>query len=153
MKSNGRILCDMAYARGKMLDSRSWFGLLPRNITPSDIDLIGYTDMGFVETNNIAIDNNGTILLVEFSTKSAAWDKLPKGQFLLYRNLVCAGHGRQIAALAHIEPKPDQPIDTLHDVREFSVMRYDEEAGYKTSPVYQGKHWKTAVTNLIGVKQ
>ena len=40
MTEQGSILSETAYAQGKMLDHSEWQPLLPRGITPSDIDAV-----------------------------------------------------------------------------------------------------------------
>lgn len=131
---NGSIIIEEAYAQGKMLDHSGWRHTLPRNITPSDIDM--------------CIDNNGVILLVELSSQTDNWNDLKRGQALLYENLVWAGCGNIKAALAYIHPAPGKQIDTVKDVISFSVMCRQHGKIVK-SAVYAGKNWKQAVVELI----
>jgi len=147
--SKGNIICEQAYAQGKMTDSSSWYGKLPRMITPSDFDMMITEREGIVNSNNIMFDNNGKVLFVEFNKESAAWDKLSTGQKRAYRNLVNIGQGKIYAALAKITPEPNKKIDTLHDVKEFSIMSYDSLRGFKESKIFNGRHWETAVKKLI----
>ena len=131
----GSIISQEAYARGKMLDHSAWRNTLPRNITPSDIDMV--------------IDNNGIILMIELSSKTDRWHLLSRGQRLLYENIVWAGQGNIKAALALIHPEPpDKQIDTVNDIISFSVMcrKHDEIV---RSPSFPGHIWEKAVLQLI----
>ena len=127
-------MCVEAFAQGKMLNNIAWRKHLPRNITPSDIDF--------------AIDNNGIILIVEFSSQTDRWDDLKRGQRLLYENLVWAGCGNIKAALAFIRPQPGVQIDTVRDVISFSLMCRQHGEIVK-SQTFSGKHWQEAVVELI----
>ena len=131
----GRILVEEAYAQGKMLESRSWYGLLPRKITPSDIDMV--------------IDNNGRILFVEFDSNTAAWDGITRGQRRLYENIVLNGSGKHFAACCRHNVK-DRRIDTLHDVLEFQLM-YMRGDSLNVSSIYDGSKWRRAVQVMLGI--
>jgi hypothetical protein len=149
--SKGKIINEQAYIQGKVTESSSWYGFLPRMITPSDIDMIITEREGIVKSNNIYFDNgaNGKVMFVEFNKESAAWDKISVGQARAYRNLVNIGQGKIYAALAKITPEPNKKIDTRFDVEEFSIMSYDELRGFKQSKIFNGKHWDKAVLHLI----
>lgn len=132
----GRILNEEAYTRGKMLDHAGWSDILPRLITPSDIDMV--------------IDNAGRILFVEFSSKTCVWGHLARGQRLLYQNVVKAGGGKQTAALCHIKPEAGKQIDTVHDVIRFQVM-YLKNGELEISPVMEGDKWVDAVKAILNI--
>jgi len=57
-RQRGEIIAEQAYAQGKMLDHSGWTGFLPRNITPSDIDMV--------------IANGQSMMLIEWSSRSSA---------------------------------------------------------------------------------
>lgn len=139
----GSILVEEAYAAGKMLDHSGWHGVLPRNGTPSDVDMT-------ISTSQIdmAVDNNGVILIVELSTRTDKWHELNTGQRLLYENMVWAGQGNIKAALCHIIPAPEKQIDTVNDVVSFSVMCWKCGELVK-SHSFTGNNWKAAVKQLI----
>ncbi|WP_417848383.1 hypothetical protein [Thalassoglobus sp.] len=141
VETKGKIYSREAYAQAKMLDHSLWYGVLPRNITPSDIDMI--------------IDNDGLILFVEFSSKTASWHTLKSfsyGQWKCHRNLVFNGQGKQFSALCKIKPKPDEDINSMTDIIEFSLMTYDKENDdVRESKLWTGENWKTAVQNLLGI--
>jgi hypothetical protein len=80
----GAVFTPEAYGRGKMPDHSGWAGILPRNITPSDVDMV------FAEI--------GCFLLVEFIFRSAEFERLSPGQDLLYKNFVRLGDGLDLAA-------------------------------------------------------
>src|SRR5687768_15001960 len=115
--SRGAIYNEQAYAQGKMLDHSEW-KLLPRKITPSDIDM--------------CFDNRGWLLLCELSSKTPNWSDIPKGQFWLYKSMTAKS--RTIAALLKHNVK-DRQIDTLNDIQSFQVML----AGGRTTEVFKGE--------------
>lgn len=133
-QSGGRILCEQAYAQGKMLDSSGWQGL-PRGITPSDIDL--------------TFDNEGRILFTEFARHHTEWSELNKGQQILYRNIVSGSNGMFMAALAKHSVDAERAIKTSEDVESFQPMFLAGcEAFGKTvyvSKVWAGDMWKSFV--------
>ena len=105
--SNGRILCEAAYAQGKMLD-HSGFGL-PRGISPSDIDM--------------TIDNNGQTLVVELSSQQSDWNNIAIGQRKTYEQLVHYGRGSVVALLAKHSTPREQSIKTASNaIRSVHVM-------------------------------
>jgi len=108
----GAIMHEQAYAQGKMLNHTGWRDILPRMITPSDCDMQFF-------------DNNGRILLAEFSSRNTGWFELSKGQRMGYEALVKLGAGPRVRCIAclckHSVPKENQ-INTLTDVKTFSVM-------------------------------
>jgi hypothetical protein len=127
--TRGAIYNEQAYAQGKMLDHVSWNGILPRCITPSDIDM--------------AFDNNGWILSCELSSKSTDWGQLSKGQLLFYKAFTAKSR-TMAALLKHNVPK-DRKIDTLADIESFQVML----AGGKITEVFNSTHWKRFVESFF----
>lgn len=131
----GAIFAPEAYARGKMLDHSGWAGILPRKITPSDVDAV--------------IDSNGRQLLWELSSRSPAWADLKFGQRYLYENLVKSGKGRIVAACVHHrQPDEGQPIDTVEDVLAFQGMFY-VSGGVKVTTVLPADRWVTFVEMMV----
>jgi hypothetical protein len=104
----GEIYCEAAFAQGKMHDSSGWSGILPRHISPSDIDL--------------AFDNLGYILFMEMSRNCSSWSELEKGQFSLYENLVRNCPEKHIAALCTHHVPLSRRIDTLEDIESFQLL-------------------------------
>lgn len=111
-----------AYAQGKMLDHADWNGLLPRNITPSDIDM--------------CLDNDGNILYCELSRHATTWvDENGKrnqhvgyGQMLLYFNAI-GPVSKNLSVLLHHNVPASRAINTLTDIDGFQVMvRKDGDA-------------------------
>jgi len=115
MKLNpGSIFSKEAYALGKMLDHSSWNGRLPRNITPSDIDM--------------TFDNNGDVLACELSRKHKEWKDVPLGQRLIYERFVFNGTYRHIAAICYHTVAPDfgRKIDSRDDIKVFQLLVYSQ---------------------------
>jgi hypothetical protein len=125
----GQIYCPEAYARGKMLNHGDWASILPRSITPSDIDAV--------------FDNNGKLLFVEFSSRFSEWDRIPAGQRRLYQSL-CRLGARAVLCKHRIPPLGVE-INTLHDVEAFQIMRRNEVGGVEYSRVWPGVGFKALV--------
>ena len=136
----GEIYSTEAYARGKMLDHQGWNRVLPRNITPSDIDAV------------IENSKSGIFIFMEYNSRTCNWCKLPQGQRRMYENLVVLGKGDAYAILVHHGiPEVGVPIDTLADALEFQVMEAKERYGVwltELSPVYPGDRLAATVTQL-----
>lgn len=104
--SGGRILCEEAYAQGKMLDSSEWNGVLARGITPSDIDFY--------------VESSGCFLFAEFSRDSSTLESLPRGQELAYTRLSRRPTGDAVAVCKHSVPFT-RAINTKADVEACTV--------------------------------
>lgn len=131
---HGSILLEESYAQGKMLDSSSWFGLLPRDITPSDIDHI--------------FDNNGRMIFVEFSKdwKKQCWKEVPAGQRRIYQSLIMQGQGKHIAALCFHSVPRQQQINTRTDIKHFQLMYFDPAyPNIRHSQLLPGVDWEPFV--------
>lgn len=111
----GAIRSLAAYAQGKMLDHSAWSGVLPRNITPSDIDM--------------CLDNDGNILYCELSRNADGWigpdgkthSRIGYGQMLLYFNAI-GPISKNLSVLLHHSVPTDRAINTLADIECFQVM-------------------------------
>jgi hypothetical protein len=135
-----------------MLDNSGWAKHLSRNRTPSDIDGITITDTNgnIMSTDNIPVlDDAGTILYFEFSSKETAWQGLKAGQRILYEHLVKAGRGDAIAVLGHHNTPLDQEIDTVKNITSFHIMYWTERDGivYPTAPIKSNALWIKFVSN------
>jgi hypothetical protein len=104
--SGGRIICEQAYAQGKMLDSSGWNGVLARGITPSDIDFY--------------VESSGCFLFAEFSRDSSDLESLSRGQELAYTRLSRRPTGDAVAVCRHNVPFT-RAIDTKEDVQACTV--------------------------------
>lgn len=125
----GWIFAEDAYAQGKMLNHGGWNGVLPRLITPSDVDMV--------------FDNNGKIIFIELSRVRSSWQEVTKGQRLLYENLIRGG--AHCACLCkHNVPAAIQ-IDTRYDVDSFQIMVWDYGLVY--SKTYSGTLWEKFVSD------
>jgi hypothetical protein len=112
----GSIILEEAYALSKMIESKSWNGLLRSGITPSDIDFPPVP---------LVFDNDGAIIFCDFSNNCDDWNRLAitlKGQRWLYESLIRCGHpisggnGPHCAVLCRhsVAPEMDRKIDSLH---------------------------------------
>jgi hypothetical protein len=105
-KPPGAIYSEAAYAQGKMLDHSGWYGVLPKRITPSDIDAVW--------------DNSGDILFGELSSQHETWGELSRGQILTYFNTI-GPVSRHFAVLLKHSVFGRQ-IDTFKDIDSFHLM-------------------------------
>lgn len=105
-QSGGAILCEAAYAQGKMLNHSGWSGVLARGITPSDIDFY--------------VESSGCYLFAEFSRECVDIDCLSRGQELAYRRLSRRPNGDAVAVCKHSVPT-NRAIDTKLDVEACTV--------------------------------
>lgn len=125
----GSILVEQAYAQGKMLDHSSW--VLPRNITPSDIDAV--------------VDANGSVIFAELSTQCTTWGTLRKGQRLLHEALVRGGP--HCSALCFHSVGAERPINSKTDVDSFQLILFDH--GLIELDVWEGRFWPGFVENWV----
>lgn len=133
----GAIRSIEAYAQGKMLDHSAWREILPRNITPSDIDA--------------CFDNSGDILYCELTRHATTWlgddgkvhPKIGYGQFMLYFNAI-GPISKDLAVLLHHDVPATRAIDTRADIDAFQVMvRKGDEVVF--SPVWH--RWEKFVVS------
>lgn len=130
----GEIYSLEAYARGKLLDHSGWCEVLPRGITPSDIDFV--------------MDNNGRVLLGELNSRSCEWSLLPFGQRKVYESLVGAGAGNIVAVCCqHAIPSEGEKINTVTDVLRFQWLYLNREGYVVPSRVCDGSLWVRFVYN------
>jgi hypothetical protein len=128
-EERGRINHKQAYAQGKMLNHAAWNAILPRGITPSDVDFF--------------FDNKGQAILCELSSSASNWHELTIGQRLGYWNLIRGT--RHIAVLCKHSVSSQYEINTYADIEAFSVM-YDLNGTLTTTPIYKGvKAWQHMV--------
>lgn len=134
-KSNrkGSILVEQAYAQGKMLDSSGWFGVLPRGITPCDIDHV--------------FDNNGHMIFLEITSQWRTWEEFKEhcfGQWSVYKSLVIFGQSRHVSVLWFHAIPINVQINTFRDCESFSVMWmqcHDDRKRMTVSPAVGGDKW------------
>lgn len=120
-KPRGAIYAPAAYAQGKMVDHSSWQRgdwVLPRKITPSDIDFTFLPDQ-----SQFVLDNNGSLIYGELTRGFANWLNVRYGQRLLYEN--CIRHGPHCAVICQHNVPTTEQIDSRSDVLAFQVMVFD----------------------------
>ncbi|MEX1040201.1 MAG: hypothetical protein WDZ51_06210 [Pirellulaceae bacterium] len=121
------------------MDHRNWG--LPNNSSPADVDMVIHNRV------------NDYILEVELKTDSASYHYFKNhhyGQWGLHKAFVNNGNGKQFYALAKHYMPDDRAIDTINDIQEFSFLVYDNEIGYKSTPIYPGEIWQASVFKLMG---
>ncbi len=148
MTKRGEIYDIVAYAQGKLVDCSGWadrgkYGnaVLPRKITPSDIDVI-------FNPGTFMFDNAGNVLLAELSTQTDIWSKLAKtsfGQYLSAQSLVKAGRGKIASVLAFHKTPKKELIDLREAIESFSVMYYTDPTYACTKPFAGNEAWQRFV--------
>jgi hypothetical protein len=127
------IICKLAYARAKMLNHQSWVGKLPRGAKPSDMDMFLTNDLNF--------------LWFELSSWTANWHRFKNeknrrhwSQWKSHHDLVEGGKGLHRSILVHnsIPLDPEQEIDSLNDIIEFSPMLWKRNQVIE-GPILNGK--------------
>lgn len=132
----GQIYHERNYLRSKLLDHSDWAAMLPRRITPSDIDFV--------------FDDDGRILLSELSSSISTWSGIKAGQRRLYESMVKAGKGDIYAVLAHHADV--ETINTTKHIRSFQVMYLDN--GHITfTGVRPGNEWVPFVMAFYGLNK
>ena len=127
-EQRGWIFAEDAYAQGKMLNHGGWNGVLPRRITPSDIDIV--------------FDNVGQIIFGELSRSRSCWQQTAPGQRLVYENLIKTG--AHCACLCRHSVPASIQIDTRCDIDTFQIMIWDY--GFVYSKILSGASWQKFVT-------
>ena len=141
----GSILVKEAYAQGKMVESSGWanrekYGtaILPRGITPSDIDVV-------FNPGTFMLDNAGHVLCVELSKQTNIWSQAKRGQYLAAQSLVKAGQGKIASAIGFHRTPTEEQIDLRESVESFSVMYYVAPTYACTKPFEGNQHWQRFV--------
>ena len=144
-QKRGAIHNRDAYAQGKFVDCSGWanrekYGdsVLPRNITPSDIDVV-------FNPGTFMLDNAGHVMCIELSSSINIWSQASRGQYLAAQSLVKAGQGKIASAIAFHRTPVDQDIDLRESVESFSLM-YFAPPTYACSDVFVGnERWQRFV--------
>jgi len=122
-------------------DHSAWSKVLPRNITPSDIDVV--------------FDNarNARVMFCEFSSQARVWRDKPQGQRLLYQQLLSTNNYANASVICYHNTPSAKDIDTLSGVLSFHVMRKKRgEVIYLPAEdkAYAGDLWPDFVLSFYG---
>lgn len=138
----GAIRHRERYSQG--YDHSEWGRILPRKITPSDVDVV--------------FDNmlNARQMFCEFTSSFRLWSQKPRGQRLLYQQLLSTSNYQNASVLCYHEVEPSRNIRTAEDVISFHVMRkvngrvclFPEE-----NRPYRGENWIEFVKSFYGVSE
>lgn len=138
MSERGRIRNSEAYARGKMLDHSGWQkgdNKLPRNITPSDIDMV--------------FDNSGDVLFCEVSSSRVEWKDLDIGQRKTYQNSIRGTDNFAVLCTHAVPLDAGRQINSRQDIQQFQVMVFDPKHRnpFVTTEVFVGNdRWQKFVS-------
>lgn len=133
--NRGAIRAKEAYALGKMLEHSSWARgekRLPRNITPSDFDMV--------------FDNYGSILYCELTTSLEEWTQTDIGQRGAYMAAVWKGERHCAALCRHtVKLEDGRDIDTRNDICSFQPLIF-QWGDFRVGQVVRGnKAWQDFV--------
>lgn len=103
--ADGKIHNLELYAKAKLLDFSGWKGKLPRNITPSDIDMV--------------FDTGKKLLFCELKSWKCGWGDLSIGQRILYDHMLQTSRGKMMVAICYHSLPEGRQIDTTTDILEF----------------------------------
>lgn len=118
MAKRGAIRDKAKYIRAKTFDHSGWDGLLPRNATPSD--------------NDVVFSNRDAILIAEYKPFSN-FECLQPGQRKLLMSFVAVSKkGLISAALCHSDQTVGESTDSLKDVIAFTYI-------FQANPEKSGK--------------
>ena len=120
----GKIHHRAGYEKAKMLDHSGWTEIMPRKITPSDIDFV--------------VELDGRVLAGELKTDITEFKDMSHGQRRTYETL--ARKGITVVLVKHGTPE-GQDINTITDVVSFQVMA-SKCGQLLSSKVFPGKYWK-----------
>lgn len=137
----GAIFSIDAYAQSKMLDHSAWQKgdtVLPRRITPSDIDV------GFLapDGSGFHLDNNGKIIFGELTRGFANWVNIRWGQRRFYE--ACIANTQHCAALCQHNVPPTRQICTRTDIIAFQIMIFDYDT-IVCAPFLGNDNWQRFV--------
>lgn len=127
-QSGGSIICQEAYAQGKMLDHSGWN--LARGVTPSDIDMV--------------VESYGCFLFIELTKGCCDWSNLKTGQRILYDSLAKIP-GNHVVCLARHSVSSGRYVDTYMDI-EAALVRW---ATGKKSLLLEASQWRFLVTEWV----
>lgn len=139
MFKRGGVYNEARYRQG--YDHTAWASILPRRITPSDIDVV--------------FDNmmHQRSLFCEFSAECVLWKQKKLGQRLSYQQQVMGSQYKHCAVLCNHEVPPERAIRSLDDVLSFHVMK---RSGSKVvflpdeNRAYGGELWRSFVQSFYG---
>ena len=140
-EQRGSVRHAARYKQG--YDHSSWASVLPRKITPSDIDVV--------------FDNllHGRQLFCEFTSREALWTEKAHGQRVLYQQILRTTNYSSACVLCFHSVPSHLLIDSLKDVNSFHVMRcVDGEVVYTPGDkrTFHGSLWTDFVKSFYGLE-
>jgi hypothetical protein len=109
---NGKIRSRPHYEQSKNLDHSEWLGKLPRNCSPSDIDVV---------LNDWPTKRN---LYKELSSSVATWKEIQRPQ--LMTQMTAVHGGVHYSVLLKHSVQPPKLIKTVSDIESFQVMFWSD---------------------------
>ena len=127
----------------QQIEHNGWCDVLPRSITPSDIDVV--------------FDNmmRSRTLFCEFSSAVFLWDGKEKGQRYLYQQLLKTNNYQNACVLCHHNVPIEKNVNSLRDVVSFHVMRANRGLIYflpSESEAFPGTLWVDFVNSFYGLE-
>lgn len=140
-EQRGSVRHTARYRQG--YDHSGWASILPRRITPSDIDVV--FDNAF----------HGRQLFCEFTSRDIYWPEKPFGQRVVYEQLLKSGSPSSACVLCSHDVPSDSLIDTSRHVDSFQVMRVSEGRVVYTPGerlTFSGSLWVDFVKSFYGLE-
>lgn len=135
----GAVYNDGRYRQG--YDHTPWIDILPRNITPSDIDAV--------------FDNmlHQRSLFCDFSSEVCLWKDKNLGQRLVYQQQVLGSQYKHCSILCYHEVPIGTDINSALDVKSFHVMKRSQSRVVflpDHERCYDGELWLSFVQSFYG---
>ncbi len=141
MERRGEVKHRARFAQ--QIEHNGWCDILPRNITPSDIDVV---------FDNMML---ARMLFCEFSSAVSIWGGKPVGQRYAYQQLLKTNNYQNGCVLCRHDVPVGQNVNSLRDVVSFHLMRANRGLVYflpsETEP-FHGSIWVDFVKSFYGLE-
>ena len=141
MERRGEVRYPERFAQ--QVEHAGWNGVLPRKITPSDIDVV-FDNMLMART-----------LFCEFSSAVSLWGCKPSGQRYLYQQLLKTNNYRNGSVLCYHKTPVEKNVNSFADVISFHVMRANSGVIYfmpSEAESFPGTLWVDFVKSFYGLE-
>ena len=128
----------------QQIEHIGWDGVLPKKITPSDIDVV-FDNMRLAR-----------VLFCEFSSVVSTWGGKKAGQRYLYQQLLRTNNYKNGCALCRHDVPVERNVNSFNDVVSFHVMRVSSKGlvyfmPSETEP-FPGTLWVDFVKSFYGLE-
>ena len=127
----------------QQVEHDGWCDILPRNITPSYIDVV-FDNMRLAR-----------VLFCEFSSAVSLWGGKPGGQRYLYQQLLKTNNYKNGCVLCRHDVPVERNVNSFKDVVSFHVMRASAGLVYfmpSETEYFPGALWVDFVKSFYGIE-